>query len=145
MPSASFTRVFAAAHRVWNDDGKCRNIHGHNYSVKVDVWIDGELNAQGFVAPFACIKDVIDDYDHTLILDELDPLLQRASARDFLGDLEVRVVDGPPSTERLAQRLADRILASVKGANEDAGNVRVIVELSETAGISATAGAASPL
>lgn len=137
MIDASFTRVFCAAHRVWNDEGKCRNIHGHNYTAEVGVSIEGSLNEQGFVAPFSCIKDAIDDYDHALILDKDDPILERGLSLFHDFDFRLRLVDGPPSTEVMAQLLADRICAAVLAENTDANRAIVAVALQETAGIKA--------
>lgn len=130
-PVASFTRVFAAAHRVWNDDSKCRNIHGHNYHVEIKV--KGEKpTKQNFIVPFDLIKDVVDSFDHTLIVDHEDPLL---SLLEQLG-VKLSVVQGVPSTEFMAALIAEdiRALAEVRGLN-----LSVTVALRETDGIMATA------
>jgi 6-pyruvoyltetrahydropterin/6-carboxytetrahydropterin synthase len=95
--------VFSAAHRLWSDPSKCQNIHGHNYRVR--IIIRGPLGAEGkMVVPFDWVKEVIDRYDHSLILDEADPNLHE------LG-IFTRVVTtrGVPTTEALAQQIADEI------------------------------------
>lgn len=138
IPSAHFSRTFSAAHRVWNDESKCRNLHGHNYDVEIDVEVEG-LNEQNFVAPFDAIKLVIDGFDHTMILDTDDPKIQEFSDLD----LAIREVPGVPSTEFMAALLANRIAANVKDANPHAGEVKVSLHLTETKGISASAIAAA--
>lgn len=130
-PVATFTRIFAAAHRVWNDDSKCRNIHGHNYHVEIKV--KGEApTKQNFIVPFDLIKDVVDSFDHTLIVDHDDPLL---SLLEQLG-VKLSVVQGVPSTEFMAALIAEdiRALAEVRGLT-----LSVSVSLRETEGIMATA------
>lgn len=134
-PSGHFTRTFCAAHRVWNDPGKCRNIHGHNYTAEVDVQVD-HLNEQNFVTPFDAIKKVIDAFDHTLILDESDPLADEFDSAPLAG-LDVSYVAGVPSTEFMAKLIADRICAAISQAGH-AKRIEVRVALRETAGIEAT-------
>lgn len=131
-----FTRVFAAAHRVWNDPGKCRNIHGHNYRVEVIVAANG-LTAQNFVVPFDAVKRVIDWFDHTLILDAADPL---ADTLATLG-VTVRLLDGVPSTEFVAAQLARGIADATLRENEAAEHVTADVTLLETDSITASASA----
>lgn len=132
MHQAHFTRIFAAAHRVWNDGGKCSNIHGHNYTVEIDIASDA-LTAEGFILPFDGIKRAIDTYDHTLIIDMNDPLRPDLSK---LG-IALSLVEGPPSTERMAEIIATRILDEWGFTNMFAKHAEVLVEVRETAGIAA--------
>ena len=59
--------TFSAAHRLRNYRGKCENIHGHNWRVRVYVTRDS-LDATGFVIDFkeldAVINRVLDELDH---------------------------------------------------------------------------------
>lgn len=129
MYRAKFTRVFSAAHRVWNDPGKCQNVHGHNYRSEVEV-MASHVTEQGFVIPFSGVKDVVDDFDHALIVDVKDPLIEIFRAMG----LALREVDGVPSTEFLAQLIADRIIVQVAAGP---GTASVYVSLRETDGIEA--------
>lgn len=45
---------FAAAHYLRDYDGKCKNLHGHNY--KLQVTITGTINDIGMVVDFGVIK-----------------------------------------------------------------------------------------
>lgn len=126
----TFSRVFSAAHRLWNDESKCRNIHGHNYGVEITINAQGELTPQGFVVPFDVVKREVDFFDHSLILDEADPLAGPIRALA----LNVILIEGAPSTERLADHIADAIAGSAfrKGLQG-----WVSVRLKETEGIEA--------
>jgi len=51
-------QAFAAAHNLRNYKGKCENLHGHNY--KVRVALEGkELDATGLLYDFVHLKQVI--------------------------------------------------------------------------------------
>jgi 6-pyruvoyltetrahydropterin/6-carboxytetrahydropterin synthase len=128
--NARFERTFSAAHRIWNDDSPCRNIHGHNFRVSVTVETRG-LTKQGFTVPHSAVKAVNDSFDHRLILDRADPLR--------IEDVEIVLVRGPPSTERLAYVIAERIAGAARASNPGAGWIEVYVLLKETDAISADA------
>lgn len=62
--------VFSAAHFIENYHGKCENMHGHNYTVRVSV--EGErLDAGGMLIDFDILKEhlkrIIGPLDHTLL------------------------------------------------------------------------------
>lgn len=70
---------FDAAHSLPDHEGKCRNIHGHGYSVEVTV--EGRLQESGpataMVMDFADLREavsrlVVDLLDHTYLNDVLD-------------------------------------------------------------------------
>jgi 6-pyruvoyltetrahydropterin/6-carboxytetrahydropterin synthase len=66
---------FAAAHNLRNYKGKCENLHGHNY--KVRVMLKGpQLDAAGLLYDFVHLKQVIQavikSLDHRY-LNELEP------------------------------------------------------------------------
>jgi 6-pyruvoyltetrahydropterin/6-carboxytetrahydropterin synthase len=62
---------FAAAHNLPGHLGACRNLHGHNY--KLEIELRGHVDPEtGMVADFHSIKDlvkwmVIDRLDHTYL------------------------------------------------------------------------------
>lgn len=133
MTAIRFDRTFCAAHRLWQDDSPCRNIHGHNYRVTVSIATDGDLTDSGFIVPFDAIKAIIDANDHRLILDRDDPLLGQLGG----SDLALRLTKGPPSTELLAGALAAEIMAALD--EERLPQVELSVTLRETDGIEARA------
>ena len=71
--SKEFT--FAAAHFIPGHPGKCKNLHGHNYRVRVVLAAD-RLDELGMVIDFAdlktMIKEVVGPYDHR-VLNEIPP------------------------------------------------------------------------
>ena len=61
---------FAAAHFLVNYHGKCENLHGHNYRVR--VFAEGEgLDGGGMLLDFGILKKnlktVLDRIDHSLL------------------------------------------------------------------------------
>ena len=55
MYKARVELEFAAAHFLSHYRGKCENLHGHNY--KVRLWVKGEtLNEGGMLADFSLLK-----------------------------------------------------------------------------------------
>lgn len=126
----NLSRTISAAHRVWNDSGPCRNIHGHNYRVEVAIVVpdDYDLTPEGFVVPWGDVKAAIDLYDHVLLLHQEDP-----AVIDLLKTtLEFVTVQHIPSTENLARALAEDIAALV------ARDGMVHVRLRETDSIEAS-------
>ena len=70
--------TFAAAHQLRNYKGKCENLHGHNYKVRVTV-AGEKLNSTGLVADFgevkAALRDIVRRLDHRF-LNELEPFIE---------------------------------------------------------------------
>lgn len=102
MPTVEFERVFQAAHRLPDYDGKCARIHGHNFHLRVSITVH-DLDEQGFVVEFEKVKSIIDAFDHRLILSRDDPIKLGTPA-----DWTI-LVPGPPTTEFMAQFFADQI------------------------------------
>ena len=69
---------FAAAHQLRNYKGKCENLHGHNYRVRVTV--EGEsLNAAGLLADFGEVKGLLREISERLdhkFLNEIEPFTE---------------------------------------------------------------------
>jgi 6-pyruvoyltetrahydropterin/6-carboxytetrahydropterin synthase len=71
---------FSAAHRLTKGyQGKCRNLHGHDYAVEVTM-ATSTLNEYGFVIDFSEIKNLLDHWvqnhlDHVTIVSEDDEKL----------------------------------------------------------------------
>jgi 6-pyruvoyltetrahydropterin/6-carboxytetrahydropterin synthase len=66
---------FDAAHKVVDYNGKCENLHGHTYLLKVTI--SGELKENGMVLDFATlkkkVKELIDKkLDHKYLNEEFD-------------------------------------------------------------------------
>jgi 6-pyruvoyltetrahydropterin/6-carboxytetrahydropterin synthase len=86
---------FSAAHFLSHYRGKCENLHGHNYHVR--LWVRGkELDEGGMLVDFGTLKEIL---------------------RDITGKLDHRSLnDNPcfqndPSAERIARYIFDQALA----------------------------------
>lgn len=89
---------FAAAHFLKDYNGKCENLHGHNYKVYAHVR-GSKLNEGGMLMDFsllkAALRSVCKKIDHT-----------------NLNDLEIFRQN--PSAERIAMYIYDGIIAELK-------------------------------
>ena len=92
---------FGAAHRLRNYQGKCENLHGHNY--KIEIFARGEeLNNIGLLIDFGDLKEAADEVvrylDHRNINElppfdeELNPSAENL-ARFILEYLNSRIAD----------------------------------------------------
>jgi 6-pyruvoyltetrahydropterin/6-carboxytetrahydropterin synthase len=78
MFEVSVEAGFAAAHQLRNYRGKCENLHGHNYKVRVTVQGD-DLNSIGLLADFtelkAALREITEFLDHKF-LNEIPPFTE---------------------------------------------------------------------
>ena len=81
MFEVSVEQTFAAGHALRNYKGKCENVHGHNYRVRISIQGD-QLDSSGLLVDFLDVKQliagVVDYLDHQFIndlppFDELNP------------------------------------------------------------------------
>jgi 6-pyruvoyltetrahydropterin/6-carboxytetrahydropterin synthase len=98
--------TFAAAHNLRNYKGKCENLHGHNYKVRVTL-AGPELDAAGLLYDFVHLKQVIQNVirglDHRY-LNELKPF-------DALN----------PSAENIARYIYDEASKELRGTPNGTG------------------------
>lgn len=73
---------FEAAHALMGYDGRCRNIHGHSYEMRVTIKgnpiMDDNSPKNGMVMDFGDLKrivneEIIDHYDHAFIINHNMP------------------------------------------------------------------------
>jgi 6-pyruvoyltetrahydropterin/6-carboxytetrahydropterin synthase len=107
--------TFDAATFTAGEQSKCYNLHGHTYSV--DVEVEGEINEEtGMVMDFLVlkriVKSIIDEYDHVVII-----------PRKYEGSVELRgpfksvikYIDKPQDTaEYLALDIAEKLFNALK-------------------------------
>lgn len=96
---------FSCGHRVVGHEGKCINLHGHNYRVTFHCEAPN-LDDLGRVIDFSVIKQklcmwVEDNWDHRMLLWEDDPWLEQLSAIDPT----VTAVPFNPTAEEMANHL----------------------------------------
>jgi len=94
MFEVSVERTFSAGHSLREYKGKCENVHGHNYRVRVTI--EGERLASN-----GLLVDFVDMKKHLMtIIDRLD--------HQFINDLEPFTILNP-SAENLAKYFYDEL------------------------------------
>ena len=89
------------SHRLLHYKGKCANLHGHRW--KVEVWMEGEPDPETqILIDYSLIKQVIDKYDHQIILNIDDPMVLRI--QEFH---PVITTPGDPTSELMAAIIRD--------------------------------------
>ncbi|MGA0038732.1 MAG: 6-pyruvoyl trahydropterin synthase family protein [Pirellulales bacterium] len=85
--------VFSAGHFITLTDTLCEPVHGHNWTVAVDV--DGPLDAHGMVVDFIALRDMLSDVlralDHHMLLPTSNRLLQIHRAIGTGGHEEIEI------------------------------------------------------
>jgi 6-pyruvoyltetrahydropterin/6-carboxytetrahydropterin synthase len=90
---------FAAAHQLMMVAKECENLHGHNW--KIEVCLVGEtLNNAGVLMDFGEFKKKLSE-----IIERLD--------HKFLNELEYFNDSFPPSSENIANHIANELQASI--------------------------------
>jgi len=103
MFEISVEKSFAAGHALRGYKGKCENVHGHNYTVRV-ILAGEQLDSIGLLCDFVEVKRllqaVIDRLDHKFMNDvepftELNPSAENL-ARHFYQELRRGLAENPP-------------------------------------------------
>jgi 6-pyruvoyltetrahydropterin/6-carboxytetrahydropterin synthase len=117
---------FDASHRLLHYEGKCRNLHGHRW--RVEVWLAGIIDEKtGILVDFNAIRDVIERFDHQVILNREDPMVA------CLGKFQpVVTTDGDPSSEVLAGEIKGLLDGECRKGGGRARVVRIRVWESDT-------------
>ncbi len=110
MFDVSVEETFAAAHQLREYKGKCENLHGHNYRVRITVMAK-DLDRTGLVVDFVELKRgmraVVERLDHKY-LNEMPPF-------DTLN----------PSAENLAKYFYDQMPPSLKSGRARIASVKI--------------------
>ena len=88
-------RDLPAAHRQPNHDGHCRLVHGHNWAFDITFSCE-KLDENGFVVDVGKLGEIksflTDLFDHTLLINQSDPLLPAFQEMERNGIVNLRVV-----------------------------------------------------
>ena len=110
MFEVSVEYSFAAGHALRGYKGKCENVHGHNYKVRVTVG-GKKLNSIGLLIDFsdlrAAVKGLVERFDH-----------------HFLNDVEP-FTETNPSAENLACYLGTELQRTIRDQGLSVSNVTV--------------------
>ena len=108
---------FSMGHTLANYDGKCANLHGHNYRLQVVVENE-QLNEQQMVMDFSDLKDIVnavidEQYDHRFLVAAFDA---RANLIQNI-DPTVVIVPYNPTAEMIAQAIKTSINVNLHTAS----------------------------
>ncbi len=117
---------FEASHRLLHYEGKCSRLHGHQW--RVEVWIEGTVDEKTMIVmDYNCIRNVINRFDHEVILNRDDPMV------DCLQQFqEVITTTGDPSSELIADQIGGMINDECRRHGLDARVVKIRVWESTT-------------
>jgi 6-pyruvoyltetrahydropterin/6-carboxytetrahydropterin synthase len=122
MAKISVTKQFrfSMGHALWLYDGKCFDLHGHNYLAEITVTASDGLDEIGFVMDFSDLKEAIGTQidellDHKTLINKDDPRFN-----DKLPG--VVKVEWNPTAENIAAFLFTQTVEELK---EDYPNVTV--------------------
>jgi len=105
----------SVGHRVFEQGGKCENLHGHNYRIHFHVEGPcGFVNHKGVVLDFSTIKDLLcawleHNWDHRFLVYTKDPW--KKTLKEL--DPSVLIVPFNPTAENMAVYLLDYVCASI--------------------------------
>lgn len=106
---------FDSAHFLSGYEGKCSNIHGHRWSVELEVGSDKlnqEGQTRGMIVDFSELKhalaSIVEELDHSLIIERGS---LREKTYEALKEEGFRIIelDMRPTAENLAKYLYDRM------------------------------------
>lgn len=100
MYEVTVEETFAAGHALRNYQGKCENLHGHNYRIQVTLQ-GAELDSIGLLVDFVQVKKLLQT-----VVDRLD--------HQFLNDLAPFDTLNP-SAENIARHFYDEISGGLNG------------------------------
>ncbi len=107
---------FDAGHRLVGHESKCRYLHGHHYCAEITVQ-GPQLDGCGRVVDFSVLKQRVgswidEQWDHNMILNQLDPLLRLTETEIGVPDVleicgqEPYIMNRNPTAENMVQELA---------------------------------------
>ena len=109
--------TFETGHALFGHDGKCKNIHGHSYSLFVTVLgrpISENSNPKfGMVMDFSDLKkivkeEIVNPYDHATVFNKNSPHLELANDLKKRGH-KIVLVEYQPTSEMLVIDFAEKI------------------------------------
>jgi len=117
---------FCAGHRLVGHESKCKNIHGHNYTVFITVVADESLDKLGRVVDFSVIKKVVGDWidenwDHGFIAYKDDEIIKAIK----YDDSKLFILDKNPTAENMAEYLFNKSNELLKKYNIKVVNIKL--------------------
>ena len=120
--------TFCAGHRLVGHEGKCRNLHGHNYAL--EVYLTGEKQDEiGRILDFKLFKQRVnswidENWDHTFVLWEKDE--NGLAALRLSEPHRIYELDANPTAENMAKHFLNEICPKIlDGTGATAYKVRL--------------------
>lgn len=106
---------FDAAHRVIGHESKCKNLHGHRYSLEITAKCKN-LNDLGMVVDFGELKEIMKgwidaNFDHNIILSHEDRAMGDVIA-NHTGQ-RIYYIDSNPTAENILLYLKNVVVAKL--------------------------------
>lgn len=109
-------QYFDASHLLVGHSGKCRNMHGHTWKIKIIV-AGNELDEIGMLVDFSILKkklkNVLKEFDHSVILWDCDENNERITHHIKMEDKLV-LLKYNPTAEYLSKYIYEKI-GSIEG------------------------------
>lgn len=128
MISCTRYHDFSAGHRVYGHEGKCKNLHGHNYRIHFTCVAD-ELDEIGRVIDFSEMKDILcewleENWDHRFLVWENDPIA------DHLKNIDESVVKVSfnPTAENMGKYLLCELNCILFRYNKSFSLKKIVIE-----------------
>lgn len=106
---------FDSAHFLKDYEGKCSNIHGHRWTVEIEVGaetLEHDTQNRGMVVDFSNLKkdlrEIADYFDHSLIM-ETGSLRQATEDALIAENMRIVKVDFRPTAENFAKYIYDEM------------------------------------
>ena len=127
----------SCGHRVVGHENKCKFLHGHNYRFHFKIASAGGLDEVGRVMDFGVIKSKLcewleENYDHKMLIWELDPILPDLKK---ISPESIVEVDFNPTAENIAEHFCRELAPDLL---EGTGCVLVELKIEETRKCSVT-------
>ncbi len=109
--------TFETGHALYGYDGKCKNVHGHSYTLSVTVIgtpiSDTSHVKYGMVIDFGDLKrivnkEIVDIFDHATVFNKNTPHVELAKELSDRGH-NVLLVDYQPTSEMMVIDFAQKI------------------------------------
>ena len=111
MRKHSVTKIieFCYGHRLINYDGPCKNLHGHNGVLEIDIE-SNTLDQRGMVIDFTEVKNRVKSWidhhlDHKMLLSSEDPLVPMLKT---IGE-PYYLIEGNPTAENIATHIFEAV------------------------------------
>lgn len=140
MGKVTITKEFSwsMAHLLAGHEGLCKNLHGHNYKMQIEVTrkmedvIMSEINSQGMVIDFKDLKQLIIDkivepLDHAFMywINSPDPLEHEIAEILIKNERKVAKVNYRPTAEEMAMNFFTTLTEELSILNLELRAVKV--------------------